>query len=84
MPLNTPITYEATQPFACAIAELLEGNLVVSEMAKNLRVGTVFIDWSQKADTIRIWPAAADCFMTNDVTDKFSSTDLMRSETSNL
>jgi hypothetical protein len=41
-PLNTPITYAATQPFARAVAELLERehiDLVVSDMAKNLRVG---------------------------------------------
>src|ERR1051326_3080824 len=53
VPLNTPITYDATQPFARAIAELLErehSDLVVSDMAKNLRVGKVFIDWSQNAD----------------------------------
>jgi bifunctional non-homologous end joining protein LigD len=53
VPLNTPITYDATQPFARAIAELLERehvDLVVSDMAKNLRVGKVFIDWSQNAD----------------------------------
>src|SRR6266513_1084843 len=53
VPLNTEATYAATQPFACAMAELLErehGDLVVSEMAKNLRVGKVFIDWSQNAD----------------------------------
>src|SRR5437763_2628500 len=44
VPLNTDATYAATQPFACAMAELLErehGDLVVSEMAKNLRVGKV-------------------------------------------
>ena len=53
VPLNTPITYRETAPFARAIAELLERNhvdLVVSNMAKNLRVGKVFIDWSQNAD----------------------------------
>jgi bifunctional non-homologous end joining protein LigD len=41
------------QPFARAMAELLErehGDLVLSDMAKNLRVGKVFIDWSQNAD----------------------------------
>src|SRR5205814_7401282 len=50
---NTPVTYDATQPFARAIAEPLErehSSLVVSEMAKNLRIGKVFIDWSQNAD----------------------------------
>jgi bifunctional non-homologous end joining protein LigD len=50
VPLNTPITYDATEPFAQRIAELLEGQhpkLVVSQMAKSLRAGKVFIDWSQ-------------------------------------
>ncbi|MFL6514723.1 MAG: non-homologous end-joining DNA ligase [Chthoniobacterales bacterium] len=53
VPLNSPVTYDATQPFAHAIAELLERQhpkLVVSEMPKNLRHGKVFIDWSQNAD----------------------------------
>jgi bifunctional non-homologous end joining protein LigD len=53
VPLKTPITYRTTQPFARAIAELVEREhsaLVVSDMAKNLRVGKVFIDWSQNAD----------------------------------
>src|SRR5438105_5812662 len=53
VPLNTPITYDATQPFAHAIAEVLEKehpDKIVAEMAKNLRVGKVFIDWSQNAD----------------------------------
>jgi len=53
VPLNTPITYETTQPFARAVAELLEREhrrLVVSDMAKNLRIGKVFIDWSQNAE----------------------------------
>src|SRR3954471_7961876 len=52
-PLNSPVTYDATQPFAHAIAELLERqhpDLIVSEMPKNLRHGKVFIDWSQNAD----------------------------------
>ena len=46
LPLNRPITYEATQAFARAIAELLErkhGDLLVADMAKNLRVGKIFI-----------------------------------------
>src|SRR5947208_5855478 len=53
IPLNTAITYDATQPFARAIAELLERghpDKIVADMAKNLRVGKVFIDWSQNAD----------------------------------
>jgi bifunctional non-homologous end joining protein LigD len=53
IPLNTPITYEATQPFAKAVADLMareHPDLVVSEMAKELREGKVFIDWSQNSD----------------------------------
>jgi bifunctional non-homologous end joining protein LigD len=53
VPLNTPITYASTQPFARAVAQMLEKQhpkLVVAEMAKNLRHNKVFIDWSQNAD----------------------------------
>ena len=53
VPLNTPVSYSATQLFAKTIAELLEREhqkLVVSDMAKNLRHEKVFIDWSQNAD----------------------------------
>src|SRR5213082_2174657 len=53
VPLNTAITYDATQPFARAIAEVLEKahpDKIVADMAKNLRAGKVFIDWSQNAD----------------------------------
>src|SRR5205085_9834132 len=53
LPLNTRTSYDATQLFAKAIAELLEREhpgLVVSDMAKNLRHNKVFIDWSQNAD----------------------------------
>ena len=49
-PLNTPVTYDNTKPFAHALARTLEGrlpDLVVSQMAKELRKGKVFIDWSQ-------------------------------------
>src|SRR5438067_11756046 len=51
VPLNTPVTYDATQPFARAIAELLERehrNLVVSEMAKNLALEkcSSFTEWT--------------------------------------
>jgi len=49
-PLNTPVTYEQTKPFAHAMARMLEArlpDLVVSQMAKELRKGKVFIDWSQ-------------------------------------
>src|SRR6266513_52445 len=53
VPLNTAITYDATQPFARAVAEILEKahpDKIVAEMTKNLRVGKVFIDWSQNAN----------------------------------
>ena len=52
-PLNSDVTYEGpdgTKPFAHALARRLEADhprLVVSQMAKELRKGKVFIDWSQ-------------------------------------
>ena len=53
IPLNTPTTYEVTKTFARNMAELLERQhpeLVVSKMAKILRTGKVFVDWSQNDD----------------------------------
>ena len=50
LPLNTPIGYAHTKPFARAVAELLEKQhprAVVSRMTKHLRVGRVLVDWSQ-------------------------------------
>jgi bifunctional non-homologous end joining protein LigD len=50
VPLNTPVTYEQTKPFAQALAQRLEREHpreVVSKMQKNLRANKVFIDWSQ-------------------------------------
>jgi bifunctional non-homologous end joining protein LigD len=54
VPLNLPdVTYEddgGTKGFALAVAQLLEKQhqaLVVSNMAKELRGGKVFVDWSQ-------------------------------------
>jgi bifunctional non-homologous end joining protein LigD len=50
IPLNTPTTFDKTKPFAHALAERLEREhpkLVVSRMAKDLRKGKVFVDWSQ-------------------------------------
>jgi bifunctional non-homologous end joining protein LigD len=52
-PLNTPVDYGQTKPFANAIAKLLEKHdpkLVVSNMKKELRKGKVFVDWSQNND----------------------------------
>jgi bifunctional non-homologous end joining protein LigD len=50
LPLNTPVTYDETKPFAHAVARLLERQMpkrVVSNMSKALRTGKVFVDWSQ-------------------------------------
>ena len=50
VPLNTKVTYDETKPFAHAVAQALERSdpdHVVSRMAKNLRKGKVFVDWSQ-------------------------------------
>jgi bifunctional non-homologous end joining protein LigD len=54
VPLNTPVTYNDTKPFAHALAKLLEAqhpNEVLSVMTKDLRTGKVFIDWSQNDDS---------------------------------
>src|SRR5208337_1065460 len=53
VPLNSAVTYEQTKPFAHEMARLLERQnpkLVVSDMKKPLRVGKVFVDWSQNDD----------------------------------
>jgi bifunctional non-homologous end joining protein LigD len=53
VPLNTKVDYAHTRLFARAAAQALEKrrpNLIVSEMAKQLRPGKVFIDWSQNSD----------------------------------
>lgn len=53
VPLNTPVTYAETRPFAKRMAEELEREspgLVVSAMAKAVRHAKVLVDWSQNAD----------------------------------
>src|SRR5579872_1060144 len=53
IPLNTPVTYDATRPFARRVAQLLEREHpehVISEMSKAVRHEKIFIDWSQNAD----------------------------------
>jgi bifunctional non-homologous end joining protein LigD len=53
LPLNTPVTYERTKPFALAVAQLLEKQhpkRITSNMSKAVRTGKVFIDWSQNDD----------------------------------
>ena len=50
VPLNTPTNYDSTKTFAHALARLLENEhreLVVSDMKKQVRVGKIFVDWSQ-------------------------------------
>lgn len=52
VPLNTPATYEETRAFAKAAGEALRRehrDSIVVEMAKHLRTGKVFIDYSQNA-----------------------------------
>ena len=54
VPVNKTITYAATNSFAHATADLLakqHPTLIVSEMAKALRRGKVFIDWSQNTQS---------------------------------
>jgi len=53
VPLNTPVTYDATKPFAHELARMLERQhpeLVVSDMKKTLRTGKILVDWSQNDD----------------------------------
>ncbi len=53
VPLNTPVTYDETKPFAHELARLLERqhpDFVVSDMKKALRTGKVLVDWSQNDD----------------------------------
>jgi bifunctional non-homologous end joining protein LigD len=50
VPLNTPVTYAETKPFAHGLAQLLERRhpeLAVADMKKSLRTGRVLVDWSQ-------------------------------------
>jgi len=50
IPLSTPTNYDQTKNFSHALARLLESEhreLVVSDMKKQVRVGKVFVDWSQ-------------------------------------
>jgi bifunctional non-homologous end joining protein LigD len=50
VPLNTPVSYDKTKAFAHALAERLESehpDQIVSKMQKKLRIGKVFVDWSQ-------------------------------------
>jgi bifunctional non-homologous end joining protein LigD len=50
VPINHPVTYATTKPFARALAQRLEAahpDLVVANMRRARREGKVLIDWSQ-------------------------------------
>ncbi len=50
VPLNIPVTYDDTEPFAKRLAQELEQRYpgrITSNMKKDRRVGKVFVDWSQ-------------------------------------
>lgn len=50
VPLNTPTTFDQTKELSRALAERLEQEhpkLIISKMARALRKGKVFVDWSQ-------------------------------------
>ena len=50
VPLNTPCTHDAASDFALAVGQLLEQqhqNRVTTTMAKAVRPGKIFVDWSQ-------------------------------------
>jgi bifunctional non-homologous end joining protein LigD len=65
VPLNTPATFDQTKDLSRALAEHLERahpKLVVSKMAKALRTGKVFVDWSQNDEhktTINVYSLRA-------------------------
>jgi bifunctional non-homologous end joining protein LigD len=65
VPLNTPVSYDETKPFAQGVAALLEKQhpeLVVSRQAKSLRKGKVLVDWSQNDEhktTVCVWSLRA-------------------------
>jgi bifunctional non-homologous end joining protein LigD len=50
IPLNTPVTYEQTQPFARSLATFLadeDPDHITAIMAKSQRTGKVYVDWAQ-------------------------------------
>lgn len=65
VPLNTLVTYDETKNFSRALARLLEQEhpeFVVSDMKKAVRVGKVFVDWSQNDEhktTINVYSLRA-------------------------
>jgi bifunctional non-homologous end joining protein LigD len=65
VPLNTAVTYEQTKELSHAIGDYLareHPKLVVSKMARDLRKGKVFVDWSQNDEhktTINVYSLRA-------------------------
>ena len=52
VPLNSPCTHERASDFALAVGQLLEHqhrDRVTTTMAKAVRLGKIFVDWSQNA-----------------------------------
>src|SRR6202163_3135828 len=66
VPLNTAVTFDKTKALSRALAEHLErehSKLVISKMAKALRTGKVFVDWSQNDEhktTINVFSLRAN------------------------
>jgi len=53
VPLNTKVTFEQTKLFSRSIAQLLERDdpkRITTNMSKAIRIGRVFVDWSQNDD----------------------------------
>ena len=65
VPLNTPVTFDQTKDLSRALAQHLEREhpkLVISKMARALRAGKVFVDWSQNDEhktTINVYSLRA-------------------------
>lgn len=65
VPLNTPVTFDQTKDLSRALAQHLEQKhpkQVISKMAKALRTGKVFVDWSQNDEhktTINVYSLRA-------------------------
>jgi len=65
VPLNTPATFDQTKDLSRALAQHLEREhpkQVISKMAKALRTGKVFVDWSQNDEhktTINVYSLRA-------------------------
>jgi bifunctional non-homologous end joining protein LigD len=51
VPLNTPATHDEASRFALAVGQVVEQHHpgVLTEMARHLRPGKVFVDWSQNS-----------------------------------